>query len=558
MIESVLSRMTTKKAHLASLIGVLTGMFVLTAVLAYTARETHRAAVERAEAQLADFTRLAQSEWTVRVRAGLRTAITETFPTPVSTLLREPAEHRPALAVISSRLSDEPDCLCVERSRMRRLFFVDFRTGQVDVLGGSVDTGYADALLARIARQPPIRIHEYLSIGLFTSEAGADALITGYVIQLDADQQRYAAIGFETGTGEIAAVLESAFRYGPLLDPQIMRDLRNDDVLAVSVSDPAGRLIYESTPDVNSPYTARGTLDDLLPGATVTAAILPATAPGLIAGGMPASPLPLVFGLLLLNGTLVFVAVLLLRREDEVVRLRSDFIAGVSHELRTPLAQIRMFAETLMLGRVRSDAERDRSLEIIDQEARRLTMLVENVLLYARAERRHVRIDPAPADLAGDIREAVQGFALLHRSRAIEVRTELQEKVIAPVDAGALKQMLLNLLDNAVKYGPPGQRITIGMALFGSHVRVWVDDQGPGIPKADRERVFDPFYRLRRDQESAVAGSGIGLAIVRELAGLHAGTVSIDEAPGGGTRVVIELPGAYLRPPSPSDALALT
>ena len=557
MIESVLSRMATRKAHLAGLIGVLLAMLVLTAVLAQTARETHRAAVERAEAQLADYARLAQGEWSARVQFALRTAVAQTF-SPIFDMFPEPAESKPALAQVRARLIDTSDCVCVQRRHIRRLFFVDFRTGSVDVVGAAHAPGYPEALLDRIRQHDPTPIYSGWSMDVFATDIVGETTITGYLVQLDAAGEPYAGIGFETGIEPIARFLDSALDSGPLLDERVMRDLRNEDVIAVSVTDPSGRLIYVSNADAESPYTAQGTLRGFLPGATVTASILPASAPRLLAGGMPASPLPLVLGLLALNAVLVAVAVLMLRREDEVARLRSDFIAGVSHELRTPLAQIRMFAETLMLGRVRSDVERDRSLEIIDQEARRLTMLVENVLLYARAERRHVRIDPAPADLAGDIREAVQGFALLHRSRAIEVRTELQENVIVPVDTGALKQMLLNLLDNAVKYGPPGQRITVGMAIFGRHVRVWVDDQGPGIPKPDRERVFDPFYRLRRDQESVIAGSGIGLAIVRELVGLHAGTASVDDAPGGGTRVILELPGAYLRPASPSDAFALT
>ena len=557
MIESVLSRMTTRKAHLAGLIGVLLAMLVLTAVLAYTARETHRAAVERAEAQLADYARLAQDGWSKRVLSALHLSVTETF-NPVFEVLRMPAEARPPLAQVRSRLVDTPDCVCIQRRDIRRLFFVDYRTGGIDVLGLDAPPGWGPALLDRIARHPPTPINTFMRADILATDDAGVTTITGYVMQLDADGEPYAGIGFETGIEPIARLLDAGLDFAPLLDERVMRDLRNEDVIAVSVTDPFGRLIYASAAGADSPYTAHGTLPSFLPGASVTASILPASAPRLLAGGMPASPLPLVLGLLALNAVLVAVAILLLRREDEVARLRADFIAGVSHELRTPLAQIRMFTETLMLGRIRSDAERDRSLEIIDQEARRLTMLVENVLLYARAERRHIRIDPAPADLAGDIREAVQGFALLHRSRAIEVRTELQENVIVPVDAGALKQMLLNLLDNAVKYGPPGQRITVGMAIFGGHVRIWVDDQGPGIPKADRERVLDPFYRLRRDQESVIAGSGIGLSIVRELIGLHAGTVNVDDATGGGTRVILELPGAYLRPATPSDAFALT
>src|SRR5213083_3043837 len=128
----------------------------------------------------------------------------------------------------------------------------------------------------------------------------------------------------------------------------------------------------------------------------VQVALRPDVAPKLVVGGMPRSNLPMLLSLLAITAALVVGALLQLRREYELSRLRADFVSGVSHELRTPLAQIRMFSETLLLGRVRSDDERERSLEIIDQEARRLTHLVENLLHFSRSERRLTRLSPAP------------------------------------------------------------------------------------------------------------------------------------------------------------------
>ena len=156
-----------------------------------------------------------------------------------------------------------------------------------------------------------------------------------------------------------------------------------------------------------------------------------------------------------------------LRRESELARLRSDFIASVSHELRTPLAQVRMFAETLLLGRVRSEEERLRSLQIVDQEARRLTHLVENILQFSRAEREAIRLAPVPSELASQVREAVEAFAPVARSRHVVVQTALENDVVCVVDPAALRQILLNLLDNAVKYGPLGQTVTITLRRTG-------------------------------------------------------------------------------------------
>jgi signal transduction histidine kinase len=230
------------------------------------------------------------------------------------------------------------------------------------------------------------------------------------------------------------------------------------------------------------------------------------------------------------------------RREYELAALRAEFVSNVSHELRTPLAQIRMFAETLLLGRVRSPEERRRSLEIVDQEARRLTHLVENVLLFSRAERGAVRLAPEPTELTGLVREVVDGFLPLALARQVTIRTELGEGLVVCVDRNAVRQILLNLLDNAVKYGPPGQTVTVATTAAGDSVRIRVDDQGPGIPPRDRRHVWERFWRLAREEKSAVAGTGIGLAVVHELTAQHGGRAWCEEAPGGGARFLVELP----------------
>jgi len=231
-----------------------------------------------------------------------------------------------------------------------------------------------------------------------------------------------------------------------------------------------------------------------------------------------------------------------LRREYELSRLRSDFVSSVSHELRTPLAQIRMFSETLLLDRVRSDEERQRSIEIMDQEARRLTHLVENLLHFSRTERRITEIHATPTPLAPLVCEVVENFVPIAAARRMRIVAPEGANVVAPVDADALRQMLINLLDNAVKYGPEGQRIAVVLAAENGSARVLVDDEGPGVPQGDRERIWERFWRLQRDRGSAVAGTGIGLAVVRELAELHGGRTWVEDAPTGGARFVIEVP----------------
>ncbi len=322
-----------------------------------------------------------------------------------------------------------------------------------------------------------------------------------------------------------------------------------DSLGSVIVTEADGRELYRSPTQYAPTFSARDSFEHPMMGAMrVQVALRPDLAPKLVIGGMPRSNVPMLLSLLALTAGLVVAALLQLRREYELSRLRADFVSGVSHELRTPLAQIRMFSETLLLGRVRSDEERERSLEIIDQEARRLTHLVENLLHFSRSERRLTQLSPAPAPLPPLVSEAAEGFAPLAAARGVTLCSELTDGVVAPVDADALHQMLLNLLDNAVKYGPPGQTVPLGLTVADGRARVSVDDEGPGIPAADRERIWDRFWRLERDRGSAVAGTGIGLSVVRELVGLHGGRTWVEDAPASergdraGSRFVIELP----------------
>jgi signal transduction histidine kinase len=155
------------------------------------------------------------------------------------------------------------------------------------------------------------------------------------------------------------------------------------------------------------------------------------------------------------------------------------------------------------------------------------------------------RLGPEPLDLSMAVDAIVDDWRPLARAVDVSVRTDFAPDVQALADRRALRQMVLNLLDNAVKYGPQGQTVTVGTSSTGGRARVWVDDQGPGVPPRERNRVWDPFYRLDRDANSSVAGSGIGLYVVLELARLHGGNAWVEDAPDGGARFVVELNAAH-------------
>jgi signal transduction histidine kinase len=206
-----------------------------------------------------------------------------------------------------------------------------------------------------------------------------------------------------------------------------------------------------------------------------------------------------------------------------------------------------MFAETLLLDRVRSDAERRRSLEIIDQEARRLGNLVENILHLSRGERGAVHLAPHPRDVAPIAAEITAAFQPLAVARGSDVVTKFEPGAVASIDDDALRQILLNLLDNALKYGPAGQTITVGAGPRGAGVQIWVEDEGPGVPEAERSKIWGRFQRLDRDRAAAIAGTGIGLTVVRDLAALQGGRAWVEAGSPRGARFVVELPAA---PPS--------
>jgi signal transduction histidine kinase len=178
---------------------------------------------------------------------------------------------------------------------------------------------------------------------------------------------------------------------------------------------------------------------------------------------------------------------------------------------------------------------------VIVREARRLMHLVENALHFARADRRVLMLSPEAVDLGELTREILVSFAPLAWAAQVSLREEIEGACPAIIDAAAYRQIVLNLLDNAVRYGPPGQTITIRVTSLHGAVRLAVEDQGPGVDVTDRERIWAPFVRVRAARQGPL-GTGIGLAVVRDLTLRHGGSAWVERADSGGARFVIELP----------------
>lgn len=389
-----------------------------------------------------------------------------------------------------------------------------------------------------------------LSIALAFPSGGTEAV--AYAVRRGPDGRVDAIYGYIEPADSVGAIFRALLRIFPLLPEPLLDGGPNERLLSATVATPAGHTIYRS-PAVASEaeaFPSTHVLPAFFGRVGVRVGLRPATAEPLFVGGLPSTRLPLLLGMLALNIALFVLAVLQLRRGVEFARVREAFVSSVSHELRTPLAQIRMFAETLLLGRARSEAEQRRSLEIIDQEAKRLTQLVENVLHVTRAGRGVRELASERVDLSAEVAATVDDFRVFADRGRADLALDLQEGVTAIADRGGIHQVLINLLENALKYGPPGQRVLVGLRESDGIVRLWVDDQGPGIPLHDRKKVFKAFFRSAGHGASPVAGSGIGLAVVRDIVKAYAGRVWVEEAPGGGARVVIELPGRSAIPES--------
>lgn len=234
-----------------------------------------------------------------------------------------------------------------------------------------------------------------------------------------------------------------------------------------------------------------------------------------------------------------------LTRVRQLEAVRQEFVANVSHELRTPLSLIKSAAETLIDGGKNDPAVATRFLEIIDKHASRLTLLIDDLLLLARLDSGRIELKLQPVDLPALAQEALDDAALIARSRNVTLSNEVAAGLRAQGDSDRLRQVLANLIDNAVKYGRVDGHVAVrGRELAGQRVELSVRDDGPGIPPEAKARVFERFYRVDKARSRDQGGTGLGLAIVKNVVQAHGGDVRVESTPGSGTEFFITLPAA--------------
>lgn len=523
---------------------LLVATFAVTATMgyrAYVAERMHRRATERILRDAADF-----GAWLYAVVASNRlTAVMSAAFAPVagSTV----ADSLPSLGAFALAVRRADQCDAKDERRGRFAFRADVASGGIRFAGERPSARVASWLAGTVVPHARDAVPTQ-GYGVAFDGSG---LPVAYELVRDRAGRPAAVYGFASCalSGE-TSVFEQVAAERIVFPRAVTGALPDDSVFTVRVSAPGGAVLYESAAGLDSGYRA----SESLPGAVATTGIVASVAlrPAVIEAmrRRPGqSPLLPSLALLFVGcAALVGATIVVYRRERRLVAERQRFVSDVSHELRTPLAQIRMFGELLRLGRLRSDADRDRALAIIDQEARRLGNLVDNVLHVARRERTgEVRaLVPTAQEVGPRVADTVSAFRPLAAARHVDVDLSgVQDGVWAYLDGAAFHQVLLNVLDNAVKYGPDGQHVRLSVWEDRRRGRaiVTVDDEGPGIAPRDRERVWRAFERLH-DGPGLVTGSGLGLAVVRDLVRGLGGQAWLERAPSGGARVVIEVPSA--------------
>jgi two-component system phosphate regulon sensor histidine kinase PhoR len=257
-----------------------------------------------------------------------------------------------------------------------------------------------------------------------------------------------------------------------------------------------------------------------------------------------------VFGILILAlvattiaGTAATLAVLY--REAKVAKLQTDFVNKVSHDLRTPLTSIRMFVETLQLGRLQDPVRQAEALEIIAEETARLSGLINRLLDWARMESGKRSYQLQREEVPRIVDAALQAFEPQRLSHPVELTRDVAPD-LPPVwaDPKALTEALLNLLNNAHKYTGPVKKIAVSAARNGGTVVLRVADNGPGIAPREQKRIFDKFYRGKDPITRAVDGTGLGLSMVKHIVAGHGGQISVQSEIGKGATFTIVLPAA--------------
>ncbi len=349
----------------------------------------------------------------------------------------------------------------------------------------------------------------------------------------------YPLVSSGRSLGFAGVSIESSFVTEVLFGKTLPSEL--DEELSFAIFDENRTELY-STPDALKNYEVAVSFEPVFPKWRLEAGFRNTTIDAIPSENFKKS---LALSLFVLS-LLIFGIVLTLRataREMRLAEAKSTFVSNVSHELKTPLALIRLFAETLELGRVRSSDKAREYYRIISNESRRLTQLINNILDFSRIEAGRKEYQFETTNVADVVREVVETYQYPLENAGFEIVTYIEPDLPAVrIDRDAMSQAVLNLVNNAVKYSDEVKHIDIRVRSRGSSVAVEVADKGIGIPGAEQEKIFEKFYRISTGLVHDRKGSGLGLALVRHIVKAHSGEIVVDSTPGRGSRFTVLIP----------------
>jgi len=523
-----------------ALLGLGCVLLVAVALQAHAAVRSHRATVDQL---LTDYARAAA--WNYRQRADPNlAALLEHLFHPLHGVSFDPiSPHLPPMERVRHTPHPEESCSVDVGETSHVLRFLT-SGGKLEVLGGEISDFESDVVRNAVVEQVRAGLSPFGSEGVVgVAVSGGPVLAVYSRLIAGADTVVYV---LPVRPEALRNVFSRALEEDPLLPAPLVEDIPGGELLTVRVEVPGAGALYESAAEFPDRFVAYEPLGGDGTYLRASVGLSPSAAASLVVGGLPRSRLPVLLALLALAAALLGVAFVQLRREHELAAMRANFVSSVSHELRTPLALQRVFIDTLKLGRAESADQRAWALRHIDRETDRLTHLVDNVLRFARVGDGRLELNPEPTSLAREIADIVADFRPLASSYGTKlVFRSADASIVAPIDRDGLRQVLRNLLENAAKYGPRGQRVDVELEVEEDCAVISVTDEGDGVSVKDREAIWTPFQRGEAAIASATGGSGIGLSVVKEIVSHHGGTVGVEDGPSRGARFTVTFPGAH-------------
>ncbi|MCC6318472.1 MAG: HAMP domain-containing histidine kinase [Gemmatimonadaceae bacterium] len=530
---------TLSPSRVSLVVAVATMVVLLAALLAYEAHNAAQSQRRTAERALREYATMAATEFRDRFRERWLGEARQALGAATTGLAVSPFDPLVSLAVLGQSAAGVLPCRAGVSDTDRRLVRVDLRSGAVEVQPAALAGADRDALAAaarRAAQRLPPPEEPYLLTRVGHGAAQRFLVIGVRFVRLGAPIALYAFTVCPSALG--TEVPSRIYVDAPLLPASIVAARENRTVLTLVVRDSATDLSrFGADEGASSPYVATVALDEAGFAATLA---LRNSAIGNVSVGSPSrSRVPLLIGLLALTAVLGAVALVQLRREHDLAQMRADFTSSVSHELRTPLTQIMLYGETLLLDRAPTPADRREAAETIVREAGRLMHMVENVLAFGRQRRAVPAPTLAGVNLAPVVHEAAAMLQPLAEASGVRIEVEVDDRSRVTGERAMLRQVVLNLLDNAIKYGGRERPIRVVVRARDGRMRIQVIDGGRGVPPEERDRVWLPYVRLPHAQGQG--GTGLGLAVVHDLVSTMRGRAWIEESEGGGATFLVEL-----------------